>query len=180
VSDDRPTEFWDVEDDPEATGRLQGTPRAPAPDEELTQVRRPAAPAPTVRQESARDWLESESPPVADGPPARRAVRLRRRRSPLLPRIVAPIVFLAAVIAVFSLTVDSGLLDDSGKGPGGKKTPAAGATGAAKKYYVVKKGDTLSEIAGRFDTSPEELQRLNPRMSLTTLNPGEKIKLPAD
>jgi LysM repeat protein len=187
--DDDKTQFWNIDDDPEATGALpsardQGVPR----DEELTQVRRPAAPvapvapaAPTVVQsgDSARDWLEPAPETFAASPA--RAARVGRRRRPLWPRLLAPFAFLAAVFAIFSLTVDSGILDKADGGKTGPKKPAASSSAKPKvKIYVVKSGDTVSQIAARFGTTSEELMRLNPTMSAMTVNPGQKIKLPQD
>lgn len=44
-------------------------------------------------------------------------------------------------------------------------------------YYTVVRGDTLFSIATRFNTSVEELQRLN-GLSDTTIYPGQKLKVP--
>jgi hypothetical protein len=180
--DDEKTQFWSIDDDPEIPddGPVADDRDGPN-DEELTQVRRPAAKAaPTVtRRGSARNWLETE-PDEFDAPPVR-AARVGRRRRPVWPRILAPFAFLAAVIAIFSLTVDSGVLNDSGGGKAKSDKPSA--SGPAKpraKVYVVKEGDTLSAIAVKFDTTTAELLRLNPTVSSTTVNPGQKIKLPQD
>ena len=181
--DDDKTQFWNIDNDPEATGS-QSSARDPAVsrDEELTQVRRPAAPAaPTVVQsrDSARNWLEPAPETYAVSPA--RAARVGRHRRPLWPRILAPFAFLAAVLAIFSLTVDSGILDKTDGGKTGPKKPAASSSAKPKvKVYVVKAGDTVSQIAARFGTTPEELMRLNPTMSAMTVNPGQKIKLPRD
>ena len=48
------------------------------------------------------------------------------------------------------------------------------------KVYVVKPGDTVSEIASKHGTTVDELLELNPTMSSTTVNPGDRIKLPQD
>ena len=181
--DDDKTQLWNIDDDPEATGSLSSARDQAAPgDEELTQVRRPAAPAaPTVVQsrDSARNWLEPA--PESYAAPQVRAARVGRRRRPLWPRILAPFAFLAAVLAIFSLTVDSGILDKTDGGKTGTKKPAASSSAKPKvKIYVVKTGDTVSQIAAKFGTTSEELMRLNPTMSAMTVNPGQKIKLPQD
>jgi len=184
--DDDKTQFWNIDDDPEATGSLSSARDQAVPrDEDLTQVRRPAAPAapaaPTVVQsrDSARNWLEPAPETYAVSPA--RAARVGRHRRPLWPRILAPFAFLAAVLAIFSLTVDSGILDKTDGGKTGPKKPAASSSAKPKvKVYVVKAGDTVSQIAARFGTTPEELMRLNPTMSAMTVNPGQKIKLPRD
>ncbi len=111
----------------------------------------------------------------------------RRRRARLnLPRLIAPVVFLAAVIAVLSIAVDSGVIGGTKAG----KTPAATATGKkttkasgspvvkVRKFYRVKAGDTLSVIAEKFHTTENELMIVN-NLSSTTLRVGQRLKLPS-
>jgi LysM repeat protein len=43
--------------------------------------------------------------------------------------------------------------------------------------YTVKKGDTLSSVARRFDTSVNEIKRLNNFKKRKTLNPGQVIMI---
>jgi LysM repeat protein len=182
VSDeDEPTQFWDVRDDPEATGKLGAVPPAPRePDEEATQVRAPgSAPEQTVRYAGPdqRNWLAPAPARKADEPPVYRARRPRQQKRSIWPRIIAPVVFLGVVLIFFGIVVDSGLIDRGGNKVTNKSSPTVTAK-PRPRMYVVKKGDTPSGIANKFGTSVEELQRLNPRMSSTTINPGEKIKLP--
>jgi LysM repeat protein len=92
-------------------------------------------------------------------------------------------VFLAAVIAVLSLAVNSGVI--GGKGAASK--PAATVTaspkgsptpvGTARKSYRVRPGDTLGAIAIRFHTTASRLMTLN-NLSSTTLRVGQRLKLP--
>lgn len=179
--DDEETQFWSIDDDPEVPASPSSARVRPLPrDEEPTQVRHARAPTAPQRRDSARNWLEPG--PEALAPPVRAArAGRRRRRRPVWPRILAPFAFLAAVVAVFSLTLGSGVLDraDGGK-PGPTKPPATNSAKPRPKTYTIKAGDTLSQIAARFDTTPEELLRLNPTMSSTTVNPGEKISLPQE
>jgi LysM domain len=44
--------------------------------------------------------------------------------------------------------------------------------------YVVQRGDTLSGIARRFDTTVPTLRRLNPRLRDDFLRVGEDVKVP--
>jgi LysM repeat protein len=158
-----------------------------APDLESTVVlqqgasgRRQGADPTRVASDGARDWLD-EPLPVAPAPPRVRAGRLRPRGSGLSwPRIVAPVVLLAAIIAVVTLGVHSGLL-------GNKATPAAShpvvstspIKGKSKYlYYRVKKGDSMSTIAAKYNLTLGELLALNPRASSSTIAIGEKLKVP--
>ena len=121
----------------------------------------------------------------------------RTRRE--LTRYGAPAAFLVAVtIAV--LLVKAGL---SG-GDGSTTTVAASATtrptttgrtttrlvlttpsGATTttttaqegEYYVIASGDTLGTIAEKYDTTVEELVRLNPGVDPTALRVGDRIRV---
>jgi LysM repeat protein len=58
-----------------------------------------------------------------------------------------------------------------------KAAPAAAA--ASAKTYVVKKGDTLSEIAKAHNTTVKKLMAANPAIkSADLIEVGQKIKLP--
>jgi LysM repeat protein len=139
-------------------------------------------------------------------PPPRRLKRPRLASAPRpaqgWARIAAPAAFLVAVIVVVSLAFQSGVVGGDGekkvakpipKGrksatksprpsssakPSAKPTTTPTATGATRSY-TVKPGDTLSGIAARFDTSVAEIERLNPDADLTTLQPGQKLIVPA-
>jgi LysM repeat protein len=117
----------------------------------------------------------------------------RTRRE--LTRYGAPAAFLAAAtIAV--------LLIKAGLSGGNEPTPTVGAlptamqtataptttaklvlTGATTttagegQYYVVQSGDTLGSIALEYDTTVEELLRLNPDVDPTALNIGQRIRV---
>jgi LysM repeat protein len=105
-------------------------------------------------------------------------------------RLAAPVVFLAAVIVVFSIAVSSGVVggDDpvapapSPKASKSAKPAAAKDAKAASdgtRTYTVKPGDTLSGIADRFGTTVTEIEDLNADDDLTTLTPGQKLTVPA-
>ncbi|MCE2746000.1 MAG: transglycosylase SLT domain-containing protein [Burkholderiales bacterium] len=51
-------------------------------------------------------------------------------------------------------------------------------TQKAQRSYTVKKGDTLGEIAQRFDVSVKALQRLNGLGSKKLIKPGMKLSIP--
>lgn len=99
-----------------------------------------------------------------------------------LKRYGAPAAFLAAVtIAV--LLVRSGLQT---KEPPGTTTVATtqtaststGTTAVKKKqFYRLRTGETLSDVAIRFDTTVEDLLALNPGIEPTNLNVGQRIRV---
>lgn len=60
--------------------------------------------------------------------------------------------------------------------PSGAATPTP-AGGQTWHYYTVVRGDTLYSIATRFNTTVEELQRLN-GLTDSTIFPGQKLKVP--
>jgi hypothetical protein len=157
-----------------------------APDEESTTVLSPVGPAagygpdPTrVAPDGARDWLD-EPLPARPAPARTRAGRPRPSRSgPAWPRIVAPIVLLAAVLAVVTLSVHSGVLLNGTKTGAGH--PAVTVSQKAKAKYVfyrVRKGDSMSTIAGKYHITLGELLALNPRASTSTIVVGERLKVP--
>ena len=108
-----------------------------------------------------------------------------------LTRFGAPVAFLLAVtIAV--LLVRAGL--NNGAAPAHTSTlgpvtsitktavqaPAKAArtrTRPAAAYFTVRKGDSFGSIAARSGTSVAALERLNPGVSSTALQVGERIRV---
>jgi LysM repeat protein len=100
-------------------------------------------------------------------------------------RYAAPVAFLAAVtIAV--LLVRSGLqADSSSSSPTTVATTAATPTTTPTttarhrraKYYRLRAGETLSDVAIRFDTTVEELLKLNPKIKPYQLTIGQRIRV---
>jgi hypothetical protein len=197
-----------LHDDPEATGPLwpppdddrtlptQGARRAASdtsgrpPDDEPTMFL-PAAGAradgrgvdPTrVAPDAPRDWLETPWPDQAAAPRVP-AGRPRRKQGPRWTRIAAPVVLLVAILAVFTLTLQSGMLG----GKSGHQNPAATGHPTVKpkpKYYRVRSGDSMGTIAEKltrkmgYTVTVEGLLTANPRVSSTTINPGLRLKIP--
>ena len=56
-------------------------------------------------------------------------------------------------------------------------TPAA-STPVPGETYTVEAGDTLFEIASRFDTTVDQLQRLNRLESVDVIEVGQVLRLP--
>jgi LysM repeat protein len=103
-----------------------------------------------------------------------------------LKRYGAPAAFLAAVtIAV--LLVRSGLQTKASPGTTSVATTQSttattgtttGATAVKRKqFYGLRAGETLSDVAIRFDTTVEDLLALNPGIEPTNLNVGQRIRV---
>jgi LysM repeat protein len=98
-------------------------------------------------------------------------------------RIAAPVVFLAAIIAVVALVYESGIVGGADTSPTASPTPTATKSGGQTtkvvfKKYTVKDGDTLSAIADKYGTTVNAILALNPDMSTSTLVVGTRIKVP--
>jgi LysM repeat protein len=96
-----------------------------------------------------------------------------------LRRYGAPAAFLAAV-TVAVLLVRSGL--ESGSSTGPAATTAASTVISTTRhlrprYYRLHAGQTLSDVALRFDTTVERLLALNPRIKPTQLGVGQRIRV---
>lgn len=87
-------------------------------------------------------------------------------------RIAAPVAFLLAVTIVV-LLVRAGLREGEGPSGGG----AVVAVTSGEQVYVVRKGDTLEEIAARFGTTSRELERLNPGVDPVELRVGLRLRV---
>jgi LysM repeat protein len=100
-----------------------------------------------------------------------------------LKRYGAPTAFLAAVtIAV--LLVRSGLETSSSTGTTvvtttqSSSTPTAPTTVVKRpRFYRLRVGETLSDVAIRFDTTVEDLLALNPGIEPTNLEVGQRIRV---
>jgi LysM repeat protein len=118
----------------------------------------------------------------------------RRRRE--LTRFGAPAAFLAAATIAIIL-IKAGLRDESEAQPTTVGAiPTAATTTAARtttrlvltgstttttategEYYVIQSGDTLGSIAVKYDTTVEDLVRLNPDVDPTSLHIGQRIRV---
>ncbi len=110
-------------------------------------------------------------------------LRLVDRR--LLARYLAPAAFLLAVTGIVLLVRSSLRSDDAAATTTRAATtakhvataPTAGRIRIPAQYYVIKSGDTLAAIAGRFATTVEALLALNPDVEPTALRPGERLRI---
>jgi LysM repeat protein len=106
-----------------------------------------------------------------------------RNRSPA--RWLAPLALVTCAVAVYAVVHESISSSSDEKTPSStsptrkRRTTTTPRTTATKPAtYTVKPGDVLSAIAEKTGTTVEELQRLNPAIDVSTLHPGQKLKLP--
>lgn len=116
-------------------------------------------------------------------------------------RLVAPVVFFAAVTILVLVVQNSFDSLDGGEQATPATPVASGAQGAAveedtsgeletealtetegagssaKEFYRVQSGDTLESIAARFDTTVGDLLELNPDIDPLTLATGSRIRV---
>ena len=96
-------------------------------------------------------------------------------------RYALPVVLLFFV-TVGALIARGALADDTRPPAEAKQAPRATAKvqvkRAAVKFHLVEPGDTLGEIAGRYGTTVERLQALNPKVEPSALRVGQQIRLP--
>ena len=102
-----------------------------------------------------------------------------------LKRYAAPVAFLAAV-TVAVLLVRAGLQTDSSPAPAtsvvATTTTTTTTTTVSKrppkpKYYRLRAGETLSDVALRFHTTVEDLLALNPKIKPTQLTVGQRVRV---
>jgi hypothetical protein len=144
------------------------------------QGRRQSVDPTRVAADGARDWLD-EPLPAAPTLPRVRAGRPRPSRAGLSwPRIVAPVALLAAIIAVVTIGVHAGVLGHKAAPAVGRPVTSTSPLKGKSKYvyYRVKKGDTMSTIAAKYNVTLGQLLALNPRVSSSTLAIGQKLKVP--
>jgi len=99
-------------------------------------------------------------------------------------RYGAPLAFLAAA-TVAVLLIRAGLNSDPT--PSSSTVPATTTASTLttrnatpprqRRYYRVRAGQTLSDVAIRFDTSVEQLLVLNPGIQPTNLTVGQRVRV---
>jgi LysM repeat protein len=100
-------------------------------------------------------------------------------------RYAAPVAFLAAVTIAVLLIRDALKADSSPAPPTVTTTATTPTTTTATsrhrrpkpQYYRLRAGETLSDVALRFDTTVDELLKLNPRIEPTQLTVGQRIRV---
>jgi LysM repeat protein len=102
-------------------------------------------------------------------------------RSPA--RFLAPLALAAFAVALL-MVISSGDGGQGGEEPASNSSPAATATASPskprrkRKVYIVKPGDTPSQIAEETGITLEQLEEANPDLDPQLLAPGQRIKLP--
>lgn len=103
-------------------------------------------------------------------------------------RIVAPLAFIAAAVALVVL-IQRGLEDGSADGATPQATlpdtvdvttvDTGGAVDTTEaEYYRIKEGDTLDQIAVEFGTTVDDLLFLNPEITdPLSIQPGQRIRV---
>jgi LysM repeat protein len=113
--------------------------------------------------------------------------RRRRKPSPGAAHYLAPAAFLLG-ITVAVLLIHSGLQHNNNSGSTtaptsvGRTTTTVAATtrrstGKAKRFYTVQTGDTYGTIAAKQGISVAQLEALNPGVSSTALQVGQKLRV---
>ena len=57
------------------------------------------------------------------------------------------------------------------------QSPTTTSTPAGAQYHVIESGDTLGSIALKYDTTVEDLLRLNPDIDPNALHPGDRLRV---
>jgi LysM repeat protein len=99
-------------------------------------------------------------------------------------RLVAPLAFFAAatiLIVLIQRGLDGGSTDTATTAtpPVTSPTTTAGTatTPAKRRFYRVKRGDTLESIAAKFNTTVDDLLSLNPDVDPLALSPRQRIRV---
>lgn len=96
-------------------------------------------------------------------------------------RFVAPLAFFAAatiLIVLIQRGLDGGSTDTATTAtPTITSPPPTTTTSTKKRFYRVKRGDTLESIAAKFNTTVDDLLALNPNVDPLALSPRQRIRV---
>jgi LysM repeat protein len=98
-------------------------------------------------------------------------------------RFVAPLAFFAAatiLIVLIQRGLDGGSTDSSTTATPTITLPpptSSTTTSTKKRFYRVKRGDTLESIAAKFNTTVDDLLTLNPNVDPLALSPRQRIRV---
>lgn len=95
-------------------------------------------------------------------------------------RYGAPVAFLAAATIAVVLVRD-GLRSDSAPAGGSAPTATVATVTAVapgqRRFYRLRAGETLSDVAIKFRTTVAQLVALNPRIQPTNLSVGQRVRV---
>jgi len=84
---------------------------------------------------------------------------------------ILPVIALVAVLAVGGIAISTLTVSEA-------PDAAARADGTdLPPYWIVKRGETYSDISAKTGVSLEELEAFNPRTNPVTIRPGQRIQL---
>jgi LysM repeat protein len=97
-------------------------------------------------------------------------------------RFLAPIALAAVAVAVYLIIHDGLASQHSTSSRSGQLSTTQSAGGHRRhrkppKFYVVKQGDTLSQISVKTHVSIAQLTTLNPNLSPNSLQTGQRLRL---
>jgi LysM repeat protein len=100
-------------------------------------------------------------------------------------RLAAPAAFFLAAIVLVVLVQSAISSGSSGDEAGPTATvPTAPGSGTTtkeapkrKRFYRVRRGDTLESIAVKFETTVDDLLRLNPGIDPLALSPRQRVRV---
>ena len=125
-----------------------------------------------------------------DGPTGDRTERDRPRVSTWGPRLLAPLAFFAA--ATILVVLVNRALDGGTEAATNPPPPASVATGTSatgtngdaetvprrqRQFHRIRPGDTLEAVANRYETTVDDLLRLNPNIEPNNLSPGQRVRV---
>ena len=93
-------------------------------------------------------------------------------------RYAAPVAFLALVVGLVAVIIQSGILGESASVAPVPTSSVSASPSASPTMYKVKKGDTLSHIAATHHTTVDAIVGLNPGLTANNLTVGQHIKIP--
>jgi hypothetical protein len=99
-------------------------------------------------------------------------------------RLIAPLAFFAAatiLIVLIQRGLDGGSTDTATTATPPVTSPTTTSdtlsTPAKKRFYRVRRGDTLESIAAKFNTTVDDLLTLNPTVDPLALSPRQRIRV---
>jgi len=113
-----------------------------------------------------------------------------RLRQPWAPRLLAPLAFFAA--ATILVVLVNSALDGGSEAANPAPPPPTAATETTvtgtnpdgenvpprqRQFHRIRSGDTLEAVANRYETTVDDLLRLNPNVEPNNLSPGQRIRV---